>query len=121
MISTPISLRQAKSSSSYLFNGGSSSLFHSSQISNHFNKFTPLVNGRSAFCANTDGIRKIRMPIAAKGKGKAGGARVITLTFYVAEEEGIEAYILAISMLKTIQGDRKVMNPIGEQNEFTIL
>ncbi len=41
--------------------------------------------------------------------------------FNIAEEEAIEAYILAISMLKTIQGDRKVMNPIGEQNEFTIL
>lgn len=41
--------------------------------------------------------------------------------FYIAEEEAVEAYILAISMLKTIQGDRKVMNPTGEQNEFTIL
>ena len=28
---------------------------------------------------------------------------------------------LAISILKTIQGDRKVMSTTGEQNEFTIL
>ena len=41
--------------------------------------------------------------------------------FYVDEQESIEAYILAISMLKTIQGDRKIMNPTGAQNEFTIL
>ena len=31
------------------------------------------------------------------------------------------AYTLAISILKTVHGDRKVMNPTGEQNEFTIL
>ena len=28
------------------------------------------------------------MAIASKGKGKSGGARVITLTYYVSEEEG---------------------------------
>lgn len=41
------------------------------------------------------GIRKIRMPISAKGKGKAGGARVITLTYYVSQEEG-KVYFLII-------------------------
>ena len=40
------------------------------------------------------GIRKIRMPIAAKGKGKAGGARVITLTFYVSEEDGVVKFLI---------------------------
>ncbi|MBP5338227.1 MAG: addiction module toxin RelE [Prevotella sp.] len=40
------------------------------------------------------GIRKIRMPIAAKGKGKAGGARVITLTFYVSEEDGTVKFLI---------------------------
>lgn len=34
------------------------------------------------------GIRKIRFPIASKGKGKSGGARVITLTYYVSKTEG---------------------------------
>ena len=34
------------------------------------------------------GIRKIRFSIASKGKGKSGGARVITLTYYVSEKEG---------------------------------
>ena len=34
------------------------------------------------------GIRKIRLTIESKQKGKSGGARVITLTYYVSEEEG---------------------------------
>ena len=34
------------------------------------------------------GIRKIRMPIASKGRGKAGSARVITANAIVAEHEG---------------------------------
>ncbi|MGP1435411.1 MAG: addiction module toxin RelE [Phocaeicola sp.] len=41
------------------------------------------------------GIRKIRLAISAKGKGKSGGARVITFTYCVSEEEGI-VYLLLI-------------------------
>ena len=45
--------------------------------------------------------------------------------FYIDEQEAITAYILAIGILKTIQGDRKVMNTTnhvaGGYNEFTIL
>lgn len=33
------------------------------------------------------GLRKIRMAIASKGKGKSGGARVITFTVVVSVEE----------------------------------
>lgn len=33
------------------------------------------------------GLRKIRMAITSKGKGKSGGARVITFTVVVAVEE----------------------------------
>ena len=36
-------------------------------------------------------------------------------------EDILTAYTLAISVLKTIHGDRKVMSPTGAQNEFTIL
>ena len=36
----------------------------------------------------TPGIRKIRMPIASKGRGKSGGARVITANAIIAEHEG---------------------------------
>ena len=35
------------------------------------------------------GIRKIRMAIKSKGRGKSGGARVITYTVVVTENEGI--------------------------------
>lgn len=34
------------------------------------------------------GIRKIRMTITSKGRGKSGGARVITYTVITAETEG---------------------------------
>ena len=36
----------------------------------------------------TPGIRKIRMAIASKGRGKAGSARVITANAIIAENEG---------------------------------
>ncbi len=34
------------------------------------------------------GIRKIRMAISSKGRGKSGGARVITFTILASEEQG---------------------------------
>ncbi len=34
------------------------------------------------------GIRKIRMAITSKGRGKSGGARIITYTIVAAESEG---------------------------------
>ena len=41
------------------------------------------------------GIRKIRMAIASKGRGKSGGARVITYTVVTIEESG-EVYLIDI-------------------------
>ncbi len=41
------------------------------------------------------GIRKIRMAIASKGKGKSGGARIITYTIVAAEREG-RVYLMNI-------------------------
>lgn len=37
------------------------------------------------------------------------------------DDEILTAYTLAISILKTVHGDRKVMSTTGERNEFTIL
>lgn len=37
----------------------------------------------------TPGLRKIRMAISSKQKGKSGGARVITYTIVVSADEGI--------------------------------
>ena len=35
------------------------------------------------------GVRKIRMTIASKGKGKSGGARVLTLTVLVSDDADV--------------------------------
>lgn len=43
----------------------------------------------------TPGIRKIRMPITSKGKGKSSGARIITFNVIVSESEG-EVYLVNI-------------------------
>ncbi len=41
------------------------------------------------------GIRKIRMAITSKGRGKSGGARVITYTVMVTEQTG-DVYLIDI-------------------------
>ena len=41
------------------------------------------------------GIRKIRMAISSKGRGKSGGARVITFTIIVSENSG-RVYLMDI-------------------------
>lgn len=41
------------------------------------------------------GIRKVRMAITSKGKGKSGGARVITFNALVSEHDGV-IYLLLI-------------------------
>lgn len=41
------------------------------------------------------GIRKIRLAITSKGRGKSGGARVITYTVLIAENEG-SVYLIDI-------------------------
>lgn len=41
------------------------------------------------------GIRKIRMAISSKGRGKSGGARIITYTVFVAENQG-RVYLMNI-------------------------
>ncbi len=43
----------------------------------------------------TSGIRKIRMAITSKGRGKSGGARVITYTIVAAEFHG-RVYLLTV-------------------------
>ncbi len=43
----------------------------------------------------TPGIRKIRMAISSKGRGKSGGARIITYTIVVSENNG-HVYLIDI-------------------------
>ena len=42
-----------------------------------------------------NGVRKVRMAIASKGKGKSGGARVITLNILI-DEENMEINLLLL-------------------------
>ena len=42
-----------------------------------------------------NGVRKIRMAITAKGKGKSGGARILTLNVMVSED-GLRIILLTI-------------------------
>ena len=60
-----------------------------------------------------NGLRKIRMRIASKGRGKSGGARVITHTAIVTVEEGV------ITLL-TIY-DKSEMENISERELNTLL
>ena len=43
-----------------------------------------------------NGVRKVRMSISSKGKGKSGGARVITLNVTQLEDDTIEITLLTI-------------------------
>ncbi len=42
------------------------------------------------------GVRKVRMAIVSKGKGKSGGARIITLNIYKSTAGDIEITLLTI-------------------------
>jgi mRNA-degrading endonuclease RelE of RelBE toxin-antitoxin system len=66
------------------------------------------------------GIRKIRMSITAKGKGKAGGARVITLTFYVKEKEGTVVFLIIYDKSDAGTMDVKAVRRIVEDLGFDL-
>ena len=40
------------------------------------------------------GIRKVRLTIGSKGRGKSGGARVITFTYLIDEKDGVVILLL---------------------------
>ena len=40
------------------------------------------------------GIRKVRLTIGSKGRGKSGGARIITFTYLVNEKDGVVILLL---------------------------
>ena len=59
------------------------------------------------------GVRKIRMAIADKGKGKSGGARILTLNVLVSED-GMNVTLL------TIYDKEEISNVKDEFIEFLI-
>ena len=67
------------------------------------------------------GIRKIRMTISSKGRGKSGGARVITYTVVVSEESGnvylIDIYDKADYSTVDVKVIQKVIKELGLAKE----
>lgn len=60
----------------------------------------------------TPGIRKIRMTIESKGGGKSRGARVITLTYHISEEDGIVVFLLVYDHNQADTVDSKAIKKI---------
>ena len=62
------------------------------------------------------GIRKVRMTIESKEKGKSGGARVITLTYYVSEAEGKIHFLIIYDKSDADTVDVKVVQKFVAKN-----
>ena len=67
------------------------------------------------------GIRKIRMPIASKGRGKAGGARVITANdVIIAEHEGQIALLAIYDKSDYSTVDVKIIRQMARELGFAM-
>ena len=66
------------------------------------------------------GIRKIRMPIASQGRGKAGSARVITANAIIAEHEGRIALLTIYDKSDFATVDVKVIRQMARELGFDI-
>lgn len=66
------------------------------------------------------GIRKVRMIIESKGKGKSGGARVITLTYYVSEAEGKVHFLIIYDKSDADTVDVKVVQEYVAELGFNL-
>ena len=66
------------------------------------------------------GIRKVRMTIESKGKGKSGGARVITLTYYVSDAEGKVHFLIIYDKSDADTVDVKVVQKYVAELGFNL-
>lgn len=66
------------------------------------------------------GIRKIRMPIASKGRGKSGSARVITANAIVAQHEGRIALLTIYDNQDAATIDVKVIRQMAQEMGFNV-
>lgn len=66
------------------------------------------------------GIRKVRMTIESKGKGKSGGARVITLTYYISEAEGKVHFLIIYDKSDADTVDVKVVQKYVTELGFNL-
>ena len=66
------------------------------------------------------GIRKIRMPIASKGRGKSGSARVITANAIIAEHEGRIALLTIYDKQDAATVNVKVIRQMAQEMGFEV-
>lgn len=66
------------------------------------------------------GIRKVRMAIQSKGKGKSGGARIITFTYYVSEKDGRIVFLLIYDKTDADTVDAATVKQIVQQLGFNL-
>ena len=66
------------------------------------------------------GIRKIRMAIKSKGKGKSGGARIITYNFIAAEMEGKIVLLLIYDKEDASSAKVNVLKEIIKEESFPL-
>lgn len=66
------------------------------------------------------GIRKIRMAIKSKGGGKSKGARIITLTFSVDEENGKVALLLIYDHNQADTVDRRMVRIVARELGYDV-
>lgn len=66
------------------------------------------------------GIRKIRMAIKSKGKGKSGGARIITYNFIAAETNGEIVLLLIYDKESASAVDVSVLKQIIQEEGYPL-
>jgi mRNA-degrading endonuclease RelE of RelBE toxin-antitoxin system len=66
------------------------------------------------------GIRKIRMPIASKCRGKAGSARVVTANAIIAEHEGRIALLTIYDKQDYATVDVKIIKQMAHELGFDV-
>ena len=67
------------------------------------------------------GIRKIRMAIKSKGKGKSGGARIITYNFIAAEMNGEIVLLLIYDKENASTAKINVLKQIIKEEGYPLL
>ena len=65
------------------------------------------------------GLRKVRMKITSKGKGKSGGARVITFTLVVSQQDAVLNLLYIYDKADRVSISEKEIEQLLKQNGFT--
>lgn len=63
-----------------------------------------------------DGLRKVRMKITSKGKGKSGGARVITFTLVVSQQDAVLNLLYIYDKADRVSISEKEIEQLLKQN-----